>query len=99
VLCACEVMPFFLFCLVKAVHIFDLMLLQTKLKTNGNRKNQGHNLIDSLVFGRSICHYRLECLGTTLAAGQVYSRDSTYPILQKGTGLTDLPILRGSRFH
>jgi hypothetical protein len=68
VLCACEIMLFFpLVCLVRAVHIFDLMLLQTKLKTNGNQKKEGHNLIDCRVFDRSVCHYRLECLGTTLA--------------------------------
>lgn len=57
---------FFLFCLVRVVHIFDFMLLQTKLKTNGNQKKERRYLIDSRVFDRSVCHYRLECLGTAL---------------------------------
>jgi len=86
--------------LVRSVHIFGFMLLQWKLKINGNQKKEGHNLIDSRIFDRSICHYRLECLGTTLAVQVRCILETVYTlILQKGTGMLDLPIFRASRFY
>jgi len=69
------------------------MPLQTKLKTNGNQK-KGHDLI------KFSCFWPIYMpLSSPRCAGQVHCRDSMYPILQKGTGMTDLPILRASRFH